>query len=340
MGISTYNTPQRDQILTNAMQHRGQYIAGSYEQGDVVVDSEWVMCANKDTSDRAAPQPIGVEESPLEAWVPFDSSQFGVIASGQRYEFLEAGWIKELRIWIPAPATGNISYKVLMADVTDPDNPSYTSIETAPLTPDSWLAIRAMSQLVLPGHKILVVLQAQNKSSATTFDDGWTYQGVNNTEVSPGIESWNTNVQETLLRITDQGFDNIHTVQLGQIVGGSSLEFVSTQSSVNYKHYLATGPSVAYVGYHTVPVVVEAQSGVIDVGVDCAVHVSIPVPLATEYSLETNGWLTDPTWAAVTGILEVNGTPVDLQENNAFGIDLTFQPGVASPDWNLVSFNG
>lgn len=339
MGVSIYNTAERDSILTNAMQHKGSYNGGSYKPGDVVVDGEWVMCANKDTADRAAPQPLGSPETPLAAWTPLVNSHFGVVHSGHEYVFTQGGWIQQVRIWVPE-LTGNTNYRVLLADLTNPAVPIYTAIEEPVLIENQWNVIRSGSTVVPAGSVLRIMLDALNSSGSTDFSDGWTYQGTNNTEATPGIASWNTNVQQDLLRIEKQSLGGDYSTQLAGIVAGSSMSFVSTLSPVNYLNFLTTGTPTDLGTYFSVPVVLNSSSGNVPVATATTADISIPVPLDTEYNIEASGWITDPTWGTVEGILELDGTPQPGNEDNAFGVDITFQPASISEDWNFVSYNG
>ena len=344
MGVSIYNTTQRDTILTQAMQHRGAYLQapyqdGAYETGDVVVDSGFVMSANKDTTDRPAPQPDGPIESPLELWTPSDQLFTGVVHGGHVYELLQAGWLTQIRCWVPE-VTGNTNYRIIMADITNPDFPVYTSIPEPILREDEWIVVRAGTDLLGVGTRLLIYLDSLNSSGSTDFNDGWYYQGTNNTDISPGATSWNVNQQQTLLRIEKQSLGADYTIQLAGVDAGTSIQMVSAVTPVNYRYYLATGPSVDRGTWYDIPVVLDATSGGITTGVITDCQFSIPTPLPTRYSRQVGGLTITPEWANITGHLELNGVPSVGEDLNAFGIDIQFQPAIASPDWYPVSMNG
>jgi len=83
------------------MKWQGRWTAGCYLEGDVVLDGDWTMVANKDTCDRAAPTPDGSPEfsiDPDPAWVTM-SPTVTYLGTGTRFLFAQGGWGLSWRVW-------------------------------------------------------------------------------------------------------------------------------------------------------------------------------------------------------------------------------------------------
>ena len=133
-------------LVSRRNRWRGSWREGFvYLKNDEVIDSSFLMIANKKTTERAAPVPIGdlnyildiyqlrtVDVQGLEALngdvlyiganVNFVEEQhLGLVLSGQLYEFSESVIITEVRAFV-TELSATTNYRFIVADITDPDN--------------------------------------------------------------------------------------------------------------------------------------------------------------------------------------------------------------------------
>jgi hypothetical protein len=64
---------------------------------------------------------------------------------------------------------------------------------------------------------------------------------------------------------------------------------------------------------------------------------TVPIPLPTEYVDLAGQWTVDPAFAAIEGFKRYDGVVQGGQADTGFGVDIQFQQGVASDDWEMVA---
>jgi hypothetical protein len=87
----------------------------SFLQQDLTRDGDWTMVANKDTSDRPAPQPSGAEEDLLPAWTPTTLSARATFTVANQWSVNADGWVDQYGVDVNtqnANAVHAISLKV------------------------------------------------------------------------------------------------------------------------------------------------------------------------------------------------------------------------------------
>jgi hypothetical protein len=67
----------------------------SFLKQDMTRDGDWTMVANKDTSDRPAPQASGAEEDLLPAWTPSTQSARATYTVENEWTLSQSGWINQ-----------------------------------------------------------------------------------------------------------------------------------------------------------------------------------------------------------------------------------------------------
>jgi hypothetical protein len=67
----------------------------SFLNQDLTRDGDWTMVANKNTSDRPAPQPSGAEEDLLPIWVPTTQNARATYTVYNQWTISQAGWINQ-----------------------------------------------------------------------------------------------------------------------------------------------------------------------------------------------------------------------------------------------------
>ena len=110
--------PDLDDIVAKGifMSWMGNWEQGLiYPKGAQVRDGTFIMLSNTQTFERAAPQPDGVASFGLPAYAPeaIDPSNVSSIECGHTYTFTDEGWIKQLRVWVPALSTSDVGYRVV-----------------------------------------------------------------------------------------------------------------------------------------------------------------------------------------------------------------------------------
>lgn len=309
-----------------------------YYKGDMVRDSEWTMIANKETTDRPAPQATGPATFALPATPTWDAiqSNTSVVTSGHTYIFTENGWITTMRIWVVSTAASYV-YRVLIIDQTDPANPRTVTIDNPNTTADDWAVLAFTNDIIVAGTRLSILLLSLNSDSDTTVVGNWRNDGIDNA-AAPATGGYNRNQQNTLLRISDSDLAPVdRSTDLASFIVDTTIRFVGTDVE-NFVLYRVTAPLTDNGTYFSYPVTVVAAGGDIPISQTSAMTATIPEPDPTQYRRLTNQWVAgEPTWATVSGVLEYDGAPQPGNVDNAFGVDIEFQPATSSPDWDLVA---
>lgn len=336
MGVSIYNTPERDQILTQSLIHKGQYNPEiAYQYGDVVNDGLWTMSANKDTQDRPAPQPNGGPFWGNEIPAFAENQISSVVYSGNIFGMQVGGWIKEIRVWVPE-LTSNTNYRILIFRNYGSPNQVITSIEEPVLSLNDWTTLAVGNTIVGAGEQIAVVLDSLNSGGDTIVTGGWNYAGTSSS--APLTQTWNKSSANNVLRIsiTDLDSSNRQTELLG-FVPGTTVQFVNTLVPSNQQTFLIQGQP-QLVGSHVEYAVALIDSvGNLPIGEATTMTAAIPIADTTKYVVDAGHYSVNPSWANVTGLLQFDGVDQPGNEDNGFGVDIRFQPAYVSPDWNYIS---
>jgi hypothetical protein len=323
------------------MQWMGSFQAGLvYPEGSVVLDEGWTMIANVTTVTKPAPQPVGDPTWALPDVPAFIAeSNLSVVYSGHKYTFSESGWIKGLRVWAPE-LTPDTHYRVIIADVTDPNKIVTSIIDNPVLAEDAWQTVALSNQLIPAGTVLRVYLDALNSGADTTVNGGWTYNGTDNAG-NPPLSGWNHSQQQNSLSINKTDLDS--TDRETELLGmgpGTTVVFAETEdsnSSLTYRINAAPVDNLTYVTY-AVELTATGPSGAPGIGGTTTMTAAVPVAQTTEYA-EIAASVPTPTWATVAGILEFNGVDQGGAANS-YGVDLEFDVAVINPEWDFVSFAG
>lgn len=322
----------------STMNWRGVWEQNLYLKGDVVRDGEYLMIANKTTTDRPAPQPTGAATfafADVPAWDGPTPSNTSVVTAGQAFTFTEDGWIQSLRVW-PAAVGGNYVFTVTL--ITDG---LATTIDNPLLLADQWNILGFSNQIITSGTVVLVTLNAVNAAANTVWEHPWVFSGTDNL-TAPVVGNWNRNQQDTVLRINDVDDGSVdQSVDLAAIIVDTIITIRNAATPLDdFVQYRVTAPAVDSGAFFTYAVTVVDTNGTIAVGQLFDIEATIPIPDPTEYERLTNKWVAgEPTWATVTGELLYNGVEQTGEENNGFGTDILFQPASVSPDWDLMAIS-
>lgn len=320
------------------MQWMGAYTGGLlYPRGACVRDGAWTMVANKNTVEQAAPQPDGAPEYALPdvpSWT--GDSNLSVVYSGHLYEFTTGGWIKQIRIWVNE-LSGTTNYRVAIYDITDINNPKYQAIEEPVLNLDDWTILVSSSQVVYPGTKLFIYIDALNSGGDTLVTGGWTSSGIDN-NLNPPTAGWNRSQQNTVLRIDKTDLDTVNrSSELLGMIPGTSVLFSETADSTYSARFQVNGAAVDNGTAVTYDVVLASAgpNGMPRDGSTTTMTATVPVAQTTNF-VRIPGGVPTPTWATVTGYLAYDGVDQPAP-TDAFGVDIQFQPAIVSEDWDVIA---
>jgi hypothetical protein len=314
-------------------------IGSQYFKNEMTRDGEWTMIANVDTTDRPAPVPSGYLQYVLDNDPVFIENQIsGVVWSGHKYAFNKSGWVRSIRAYV-SELTSTTNYRFILINETNPSIPIVNIINEPVLVADQWATIALGNTLVVSGDIYSIYIDALNSSGNTTVAGGWTYDGVDNNN-APSTESWNRNNQHTIVRVNKDDLDSIdRSTELLGIVAGSLIRFSETLTPSLFFEYLVTnvidsGSDVVY------SVILQNTGGVGPTQSQATtMNATVPVPQTTKY-VEDIGYFTtsgNTSFAGVSGVKRLSGVFSSGVEDNAYGIDITFQEAYVSPDWDLVA---
>ncbi len=322
-----------------AMYWRGQWQDGNYAPGDTVVDGNWTMVCVRKTTDRAAPQPTGDKEPLLPSSLPWDTNNAtDFISSGHTYEFSEGGWLTEVQAWLPEVGP-DVTYTVIV--ITTGIDGDVSEFETNAFVGPAgqWVSTPVPQTVVAPGTVIRILLRTY-KSNATNNWGAfqWIYRGAS--ETAPTNTLWNNNDSQTVVRISN--FDRLNTDRSGQLSlsgPGSTLRMENSADSSQFIEYFVTN-TVSQGTYFEYDVNVTDAGNALGFNAITDITSVYLVYTPAQYVQEEDYWLTNqPDYATVSGFLLIGevGTLPPVADD-AFGINIVFQPGAVSPDWDFMAY--
>lgn len=346
--IDAHQIVQDDLIQGNAdditlrVRWRNPYNFGTtYETNDMVFDAPWTMIANKQTLERAAPQPDGNPIWDLPDVPAFATNQhLGTVRSGREWDVLVPASINAYSVWAPT-LNDDTKYTIWLYSYPtgNPDQITYQQISEPLLNEGAWTEVQRNPTLITAGTTFGILLDALNSGSSIapggTPADWIRQTDANNADPTTG--GWNHNVQQTLLRIHENTADAA-LIDMVAVVAGSKITLTSTDNPNSSITYRCNTDEVYAGGVYswTVQVSDTGPAGEPPVGVRCVVSFDVPVAAPTDYVQEAGA---NPT-ANTRGILEINGVPVAGVEGDAFGVRIEFETYIVSDDWDIVAYSG
>ena len=308
---------------------QGAWEQKTYAGGHTVRDNGWTMVATTQTSQRAAPQPIGspfwvsqLDASP--AWQAETSTPTSEIYYGQRYTFGQSGYATDVRLWIDE-ADPTKTYAVYV--VADPDGSHVveTILNESSFTTTGWRELPISTSIIREGSVFEVVVRKFDRTGSTDNNANYSYDTPNNPAIPPagGIVHANTLIEE--LRVSyldDDGGDQstfFATMQPGDKIAGAGIGWtITTVTDVPGGNYYAFG------------VTPEVQ-GLDGVGVftfTTFTDQAIAYPKITDHYASN---------AQVTGFFSSDGPTASVEDEAAYGIDIQVQDAYIPTDWEVVS---
>jgi len=338
---------ERTLIDDGTWQNRGHfktYVAGStYYPQDVVYDGQWLMVANTETLDNPFPQTVGDPTYALPDVPLFqDFENISVVGSGHLYTFNTSGYYRGLRVWVPETGP-DITYRITAVRNPNSANPSYSTLTNPILDADGWTTLSVDTVLLLEGEGLLVYIEALNSGGSVSpggTPADWIRETSSNT-AQPLAGNWNTNVQESVLRISEVDADGNPEINFLGVIPGSTFEFVSTTDptvSVTYTAISAETYDPLNGSYEWIVSVTSTGAGGTPQPTDRTVGtIIVPVAATTKFVGIPGYWnpTTLPTWATITSNLQYDGVDQPVVGDEAYGIDVAFQELTKSDDWDI-----
>ncbi|MGB2335680.1 MAG: collagen-like triple helix repeat-containing protein [Alcanivorax sp.] len=319
------NTLAKKSELNGLVRWMGNWQNITYNPSEQVVDAGWLMVSNKQTNDRAAPQPDGepfwYADSP--AWATLTDTA-ATLYSGQRYTFAEGLWITSLVYEAPV-ADPDVTYELWL--VTNPlTSPGYEQVMSErDVAATGTQTFPIPQRIVVAGEVLDLVLVTHDRSGSVVSAFDWDYQTPNNS-AAPGtgaIIHAGKSQGELLIHKTDDGGTDrsavLATVKAGDTIaaGGFMWDVVSAADSGAY-HTFAIQPQV------------QATAGVLTVTFTvygAAVISYEKVAAHFNGSAEVQGLYSNANYGSI------------VLDDAAYGVDIEVQPAYVSPDWDFQAYS-
>ncbi len=181
------NKKYADDKNAENMKWSGDWVPGTYDLYDVVLDDNWLMIANTTTTDRPAPQPVGDAEWVRELFSPpafsTTSDSQSVLYIGQRYLFTPPAFtVSTLRVYFPSSSAGlNVEFWAIY----DPAGANQRILNLFPgfnissSQTEIWIEIPTGSPYVEDGTTIDIVMVFRPGTGGSTFTYEWDYIKAN-----------------------------------------------------------------------------------------------------------------------------------------------------------------
>jgi hypothetical protein len=247
--------------------------------------------------------------------------------------------LRSLEVWVPE-VTASTSYKfTLLVKLPNTDDPVGSIFEPTVLLADAWNILGVGNEPYPEGTVFTVIIDSINSSANTTWEHIWDYAGIQNA-AGPANGLWNRRQQQDVIRINTEDSSAVdQTADLAAVLPGSVIRTFQTNNPGNFWEYYVTD-FTNQGAYYEYDVNLLGSGGAITVLAPTSIKATIPTPLPTLYSKNTDWWVANqPAFADVIGLAEEGGSPFGTV-NDAYGIRMGFQEGVISADWQVVAYSG
>jgi len=339
---NTANNKFEPQYRTNFV---SPYVLGpTYYPQDEVLDGVYLMAANKVTTERAAPQEIGLPSfiitDPV-LWTNHSNAQpihvgmHILVPAGKLYQ------ISAYRIWAE---NINADYTYILWSITPDGSGGSIFEQKGKIAGDDlqlgWNQFSYNGGLLLPGVEADLILEISNSADGQTVTGGWTRTADHNNN-PPGAQGWNKDNNSTILRISTTDLDSgDRQNELMSIVSGSEIRFVDTldsQYSVTYAILVDPVLGTGVVTY-TVSEVQQGPAGIPGIANTTTMTASIPTPSVVNY-VDVAGKLS--AYPNVTGRKSLTGSYADaIDTQDGYQFDIEVQELEASDDWDVKAISG
>ena len=308
---------------SGSMVWQNEWAQAEYEKDDVVIDGDWTMVANKDTSERAAPQLIGAPAYQYLDKAIFDSAVESVTARqvifGTRLTPQDRGYMGGVRVRAHIGQVYSL-YLVRPADESYVELASFTAAATG------WHTFNIDVAAMAPGEIIDVVamIHAGNPALLTTTSS-YNYRTVEG-EVSPSVgEILQSQSDPTKLLVhTTDANSKAMSVFLAALSPGDIIEGAGAKWRVQ-----RTTNFTSYYEIDILPAVFAKPT------TGATFTFSQVTPSAITYDRLLDEWIGDSTHEGFFA----QDTAYDggVSNTNGYPMDAKVQFSVASDDWDLLA---
>lgn len=311
---------EEDIVNLDRIRWRGNWVDGNtYELNDAALDYPYLMIANKQTTDRPAPQEAGLPTFVYQGASPEGNLTAKSLLVGQDYVFPASGFLTNYRIY---GKTGNEYTPYYRADggaiVT---LPSFTA------TSDGWVTFPTNSPLFVAGNVLtLAVYITPPNPAPTTFNGDWNYITPNNAAnpTNGQIQHANKALDSFRISKTDNGGGNrgpeLEALTVGDVIDGAGTRWT----------ILDINDNGTWIEFVVSPGSQGAPDGVQDFIFETVASVPITTVIDPDYFVPNGnvaGWYTIDS-----------GVREDTQD--AYGVDIEVQEASVSDDWDLMALSG
>ena len=303
---------------------QGEWIQQQYYTFDQVLDNAWLMIANKDTTDRAAPQAVGDPYYVYTGTSPTAPATAKQITFGNRYTFNVNGYVRGYRINV---VTGNV-YSVYSID--DPLGAAIVN-QIIGFTADvtGWAEFTISSAIVLAGETVdLMCIVQEPDPTPTTWTGDWVYSKPQNDTIPLAGQITQSTKTLGILNINktdDNGGDR--AAELLALTQGDVIQIATgTRWSIQTFADLGT-----YVAYSVAPAIQDVLTGLETFTFETVT--ATPITRMEDVDWWTNNPLPNGTVQGLYG----QDIPYEsiVPNGSAYGTDLLVQQLSLSDDWDI-----
>lgn len=323
------------------MKWRNTWAAGIYKTMEVVRDGNFAMVANKETTDRAAPQRDGDTIWALPDVPTFTSdTDTPYSLSGAEFSITSTVVIDGLRVWIPS-TDPNTNYVAYITEVTNPADPIILATENIPSTVSGWVDISTIAGTFVEAGRVLrVTLLTFVSVNDIEWDHSW-LQG-NTVATIPASQEYARDGGFTQLLINKNDFNLVdRSSDLALLDAGATITIQELGEPTRFDTYQVQSIAVDQGTYYQVIVIRTANGSAVRNNQEVTIAASIvgslqPAPLVTI----PNWWFDND---ALNGGATAKGfraftEPPFVYTDDAHGVDIRGTILVESPDWDIMSF--
>jgi len=328
-------------LTTDRMRWRNVWIPGEYAKNDTARDGNYLAVANKQTTDRPAPQPIGpgtflMPDAPVWSTLQYTGSVFSgmhiAVPAGQLFE------LQQVRVWI-ANISPDAHYQVVLYDAVNDVFSLSNTVDGDVLDAPGWLSIPVDPVFVTEADDFFVLVHNSNSAGTTDYNHPWVRAGNTNSDADPGAGNWSQNNISTRIRISDTDDDAVdRSAELAAVVPGTIIQMQDEADLNAYYQYevIATTDSGTHYVFDVV-LLDTGASGAPTIGLRQQAYFEVPIAAPTDYVVLTNHFLNEPD---IAGYLSFDDVVGGADTDDGYGIDVFLQEFTASPDWDIAAVSG
>ena len=301
------------------------YVPGdSAVTDDVVLDDGYLMIANQDTNEPAAPDPFGQPFWVYDGTILETSDSASQITFGNRYPINSTGYISGYRVYI---VTGN-HYNIYT--VVDPLGiPIINQLSDFTATTTGWVSL-ALTPIFVGGSVVVDLVAVVNEPAPTpvTVVAEYIYSAPQNASPPANGEIIQGRSTPDVMRISytdNDAIDRTALIQglsIGDIIIAANGGQWTVQGNTDAGSYAFINVSPASVG----------GTGTQDFTFETVA----PTPIT--YAHDLNYWSAS-SFPAVEGLLGVDTAYGDIVPNdNAYGVDILVQYASVSDHWDFLAY--